>query len=309
MEFFIHVGTNKTGTSAIQAFLHRNPNYLRAQGILYPTAGRDGDPAHHKIAHLSPQSLHDWVAEVEREAEAQELSKIVLSSEAFHTTNPENLLFALSRHSITTIAFVRDHPSYFSSWYRESIKNNYTTRSLYDFVRASSVPYGKWLREWPNTQVFKYDRKELLNHSVVDQFMYAIDPEAPTPPPQWDENASISGNLLFAKQVYNNFITPDQMQPIHQNLMELLKLDPTFTGSMHIPDKTYQLINKKYAYDREVIKATYDIDLTPPASAQNGNLTPDLSRWDQDLRTILAHCQENDYLFGKLLSKVFRTNF
>jgi hypothetical protein len=78
---------------------------------------------------------------------------------------------------------------------------------------------------------------------------------------------------------------------------------------MYIPDKTYQLINKKYAYDREVIKATYDIDLTPPASAQNGNLTPDLSRWDQDLRTILAHCQENDYLFGKLLSKVFRTNF
>lgn len=309
MQFFVHVGTNKTGTSAIQAFLHRNPDYLRAQGILYPTAGRDGDPAHHKIPYLPPQPLHHWVAEVEREAEAQGLSKIVISSEMFHTINPKNLLFALSRYPITTIAFVRDHPSYFSSWYRESVKNNYTAGPLHDFVKSVSAPYGKWLREWPNTRVFKYDRKELLNHSVVDQFMYAIDPQAPAPPPQWDENASISGNLLFAKQIYNNFITPEQIKPIHQNLMHLLQLDPTFTGSMHIPDKTFQLINEEYAYDREILKTVYDIDLTPPATAQDGSLTPDLSRWDQDLRMILAHCQENDYLFGKLLSKVFRTNF
>lgn len=309
MEFFVHVGTNKTGTSAIQAFLHRNPDYLRAQGILYPTAGRDGDPAHHKIPYLPPQPLHHWVAEVEREAEAQGLSKIVISSEMFHTVNPKNLLFALSRYSITTIAFIRDHPSYLSSWYRESVKNNYTAGSFHDFVKCVSAPYGKWLREWPNTRVFKYDRKELLNQSVVNQFMYAIDPEAPTPPPQWDENASISGNLLFAKQIYNNFITPEQMEPIHQNLMHLLQLDPTFTGSMYIPDKTFQLINEEYAYDREVLKSFYGIDLTPPASAQDGSLTPDLSRWPEDLRMILAHCQENDYLFGKLLSEVFRTNF
>jgi len=45
---FIHIGTHKTGTSAIQNFLFRNREALREKGFFYPLPGNK--PGHHPIA-------------------------------------------------------------------------------------------------------------------------------------------------------------------------------------------------------------------------------------------------------------------
>lgn len=50
---YIHIGTHKTGTTSIQAFLALNRERLSAKGVVLPTAGSDGDPGvatHHKLA-------------------------------------------------------------------------------------------------------------------------------------------------------------------------------------------------------------------------------------------------------------------
>jgi hypothetical protein len=48
---FIHVGTHKTGTTAIQHMLSRSSSILAGKGYLYPRAGRlKDDPGHHNIA-------------------------------------------------------------------------------------------------------------------------------------------------------------------------------------------------------------------------------------------------------------------
>jgi hypothetical protein len=48
---FVHVGTHKTGTTAIQRLLSRSSSILADKGYLYPRAGRlEAHPGHHNIA-------------------------------------------------------------------------------------------------------------------------------------------------------------------------------------------------------------------------------------------------------------------
>jgi hypothetical protein len=48
-KLFIHIGTNKTGTSAIQHFLNNERKALTGHGLFYPSAGCAGD-AHYEIS-------------------------------------------------------------------------------------------------------------------------------------------------------------------------------------------------------------------------------------------------------------------
>src|SRR5690554_1034846 len=48
---YLHVGMDKTGTSAIQAFLHLNEKRLfESEGILRPSTALWGDYSHHPLA-------------------------------------------------------------------------------------------------------------------------------------------------------------------------------------------------------------------------------------------------------------------
>ena len=49
--FYLHIGTTKTGTTAIQEFLSSNRRRLKKRGILYPELGIS-NRAHHLLSHL-----------------------------------------------------------------------------------------------------------------------------------------------------------------------------------------------------------------------------------------------------------------
>jgi hypothetical protein len=50
-ELILHAGAHKTGTTAIQAFAHRNRDALLQRSILYPKFAGKGDRGHHVFAH------------------------------------------------------------------------------------------------------------------------------------------------------------------------------------------------------------------------------------------------------------------
>lgn len=306
MDVVFHIGINKTGTSAIQGFLHRNPEFLRHHGWVYPLTGRDGKAHHGPLAYTPVSLLPQAVSDIEKEAQDH---RVIISSEYFHAIDPALFLEAFAPHNLRTVVFLRDHVSYLSSWYREAIKSDDKTYSFWDFITLLYRPYSEWLYTWPNLTVINYDRKSLVNNSAVDHFTQTLNFQTPPPPNLEDENASISGNLLFAKQVINNLITNEQMHMLRPEMQYLSHIDPTFSGSMYIPDREFEYITQRYEADKIQVLDTYGIDLTPPASTQDGSLSPDLSRFPQDLRRIVSFSQENDYLFGKLVSQVFRTNF
>lgn len=61
----IHIGTEKTGTTSIQHFLHRNAGLLEAKGIWYPTDTSRGycqGTAHFPLAGSLVDQFHDFVS-------------------------------------------------------------------------------------------------------------------------------------------------------------------------------------------------------------------------------------------------------
>nr|QOL00440.1 hypothetical protein [uncultured organism] len=87
---FVHIGTHKTGTTALQRFFARNDGVLRRDGSLYPLAGRyRADlPGHHNIAfELAGDERYDpalgTLADLCRELEAAPDERVYISSEGF----------------------------------------------------------------------------------------------------------------------------------------------------------------------------------------------------------------------------------
>ncbi len=303
MRIIFHIGTNKTGTSAIQAFLHRNPEFLRHNGIIYPLTGRtNGEPNHHAIAIAPVESLASIVSDIEQEAENNGVDTVILSSEMFHTVSPVDILDAFSNHEISTISFVRDHVSYLSSWYREEIKSYARVWSFPEFIEELDAPYSAWAEAWPNHTMYQYNRTKLLNGSVVDHFIRSVSPYATFLEHSYDENPSISGNLLFVKQVVNNIIPHESIPQIHFEMFHLATLDPTFSGSMYISEELCEVINTKYADDRVWINHTYGVDLAAVSNVHTGSRSPDIDRLEEDIAKIISFSEENSFLFSTFMT-------
>ena len=84
-KLFIHIGSQKTGSTSIQTFLRNNPEKLAAQGINYVTAGR-GPSAHNRVATklgTKPKVADTMLKNIVSEISAKPDMTHILSSELF----------------------------------------------------------------------------------------------------------------------------------------------------------------------------------------------------------------------------------
>lgn len=91
MIVYLHAGTHKTGTTALQAFLYANRDLLNERGLYLPTAGLVGTPpmmAHHNVPYELGGHLVDpnagGTAELFAELAACGADKAIVSSENFY---------------------------------------------------------------------------------------------------------------------------------------------------------------------------------------------------------------------------------
>jgi len=86
LQYYIHIGIHKTGSTAIQHFLHHNHDALLNHGILYPKVGLHGT-GHHEIAWAAMRRdtafCNGFMREFARQALHCYAYRIVLSSEEF----------------------------------------------------------------------------------------------------------------------------------------------------------------------------------------------------------------------------------
>ena len=140
MIVYLHAGTHKTGTTAIQAFLYRQREMLVERGLYLPRAGMTGSPperGHHNIAFelggytVDPDAggLADLVAELRAAAP----ERACVTAEDFSTlaSTPEKL--ELFRAAIETIGahvrpilFLRPQATLLESLYAEFVKHGLT---------------------------------------------------------------------------------------------------------------------------------------------------------------------------------------
>jgi hypothetical protein len=135
----VHVGTHKTGSTALQVFLAMNRQLLLDAGVCYPRSGRVGlgenltTPGHHQIAmdmlaDRGSSSLENLVLEIR----SSDVPTVVLSSEEFAilAAVPDwmaRLKDALlgAGYAPVAIVYLRAQPFYAESVFAEMAKNGY----------------------------------------------------------------------------------------------------------------------------------------------------------------------------------------
>lgn len=307
MHIVLHIGSNKTGSSAIQTFLYQNTDALSQASICYPIAGQE-NASHYPLAR--PNEFARLFPEIEREADGYKT--VILSSEEFHTIDPRPLASALSRHTVTVIAYVREHLSYLSSWYRESVKSTSMSASFEHFAYFTQPQYHHWLLPWQEAfpqdfRVFIYDRSILPNHSVLDHFLSEIEFSGLSHP-EIEANSSISGNLLFAKRLANLFLSPQAAQKYTYELQNLSQFDPAFTAPLYIEPATANKVHHLAKLDREILRSRFGINFSNLVPPSRGALAPDVVRWDADRGLIIEKSEDLGLNFGHTLQNLATKN-
>jgi hypothetical protein len=133
---FLHIGTGKTGTTALQNFFSQNRNILKNLGLLYPTNGCIG-LAHYNLSRVlgfGPKiGQRDEVSDSERLTLQAELTAeirasktaraVLLSSEYF--SNPKQLELTrnfFANYPLKVLIYLRRHDSWWESAYNQAVK-------------------------------------------------------------------------------------------------------------------------------------------------------------------------------------------
>jgi len=317
MKFYLHIGTNKTGTSSIQRSLSDSTELLAENGICYPDTGRDDEyrVAHHPFAELGrnfPRQMAEQVASMVEEAESRGLDSIILSSEAFHTVHAHIVGQALKGHDVEVFAFLRPHAEYYSSWYREAVKSKNAKAPLDAFISNVYQPYFYWLDRWSNVfglshvHPIEYDRSKLLLHSSTYQLLHEIglsENVIKKFPQHTYENPSISGNLLYTKRLINRHISLTTAHSLIPEVLLLSELDFTFRGPLHIPQGTAEKIYNLYESDCLRLQDSYGIDLLREPHEVPGHKSPDPETLPHHKNVLLSFAKENDFEVAKIIEK------
>lgn len=204
---WLHIGMPKTGTTALQGFVRSNGKMLTCAGLRYMETGRrrlDGGGrltiSQNMIAFRMNQTSHSM--DVYREAMGQEFREhedktCVVSSEMFYSANLARLaeVFAdIPSEKMRVVFYCRRYSDFFEADFKQRAKNGRLPAGSSDFVRARlaeieanpdrhtfSGAVARIRDAFPGVTVVPllYDRSEMVNGNVVDDFLSRIGIELP----------------------------------------------------------------------------------------------------------------------------------
>lgn len=134
---FLHIGTPKTGTSAVQKFFHLKYTELKKHGLLYPkTASNKDGLVHHRLSQalgfrhgnkgnidIYGQELTNIFRELEQEINDSSVHSVLFSSENFcipSDIKPVKEFF--SDYNVRIIVYFRRHDLWWQSSYSQAVR-------------------------------------------------------------------------------------------------------------------------------------------------------------------------------------------
>ena len=131
---YLHIGTHKTGTTALQFFLWNNRIRLMELGFLYPEIGLGGGYAHGVLANIiKPNNrddrLTEYKKEFNREIGSSHVPNILLSSEVFleglNVADSVRQFIDQDAFDVSIIVYLRNQVDWLQSVYNEVIRDPY----------------------------------------------------------------------------------------------------------------------------------------------------------------------------------------
>lgn len=255
---YIHIGTGKTGTSAIQMFLNSNDQQLENKHeLLYLKTGRENSK-HRSLdfnARRKQTNYESIVIELLNAAKTEILSSssrnFLVSDEDFPglTSSEINILQELFSPEIELklVVYLRRQDEYLESWFAQIVKTGaYTTDiiKLYDRLASTNLlSYTKMLTPWQltlgqdNIVVRPYENCQFRNLSLFDDFIdiFKIRDQSLTIPPKAVNTSLTRDKILLLRKLSRNGLE----SVIDQTFISHLKTIET-NG-----DSKYMLSNEK----------------------------------------------------------------
>lgn len=177
---FIHIGTHKTGTSAIQDFLRLNRKPLSRHGVLYPQksrrdyyASKDGE------VFVPPEKFKNYRRLI-RLARRRD-RHIIVSSETFSLIRDVRpIRQALGDIRPTIICYLRRQDNFIQSFYNQAVKNEAEYRSIAAYEPPTTLDYDALLDRWAvvfgreNVKVRPYEKDAFKNGDLVTDFLSLV---------------------------------------------------------------------------------------------------------------------------------------
>lgn len=213
----MHIGDGKCGSSAIQAALFDARAELKTLGIAYDAHHRTSGNYNFGTLLGKPTRGNDehqrrWAGQVvtRLRALAEDVEYVIVSSEAFLTMEPEEVVQILRMisddiESIHAVAYVRNPLSMYLSLAQQSVKASYRFRRPDTYRR----PINDYVTKWRNSPMMDsvtvrlFDRHALMGNNAVADFeaivrrltgMNAVQLE------HIDENTSLSAEQMVVMQ-------------------------------------------------------------------------------------------------------------
>lgn len=235
MKVILHIGTEKTGTSSIQHFLHLNRRRLPKYGFhVLRSAGdydqcalavytRSNDEADDYLAAQGIKSIKDreeFRAGLERALDKELTSlpssthSVIISSEHFHSTlqtdqSMDRLQKLLSKYfqEVKVICYLREQGAVATSLYSTALKGG-LCRTQEAYIQRQCRPqnyyfnYWQLLSRWEKAfgedalNVAIYDKAEFLNGELIEDFTGRVD-------------STLLGQLESYKLLQNQSLSPE----------------------------------------------------------------------------------------------------
>jgi len=231
MTLIVHIGTHKTGTTAIQQFAAAHRDELRAQGLWYPSYADIGVPehyGHHHFAHAVAGEEHGRVApeDAPRFMESVRAGQapgetVLLSAEPIyrHTLGEtgdywsrrrayiRKLKETIGTDDVTILAVVRRQDAFARSLYQENVKVNKYTADFRSFLAKSAGQFDYYRQllafadEFQRVSVLVFE--DLKQTGLVETFFRRLGVEPPAPVEAGGANPSLPVELVEYKRFLN----------------------------------------------------------------------------------------------------------
>lgn len=242
-KFYLHIGMNKTGSSAIQSYFHYNRKHLAELGVLWPQVGLGspiaGNGYHYALSEAlgfgpKPQSKIDGAhiesldTQLKTEVAQEAPRTVILSSEFFilnRDVSPVKEFF--NGLDLKIIVHLRRHDKWWPSLYAQAIKSTplppwkRTFSSYYEFQnkrKAQHLGFGPLLQAWSecfgkeNIVVCPYEDQQ--NKPDLIRHMLGIVGEA-----------SVADHIAPSLERVNKSLSPRALSLV--DLVQRAKIDPT----------------------------------------------------------------------------------
>ncbi len=178
-EIWLHIGTAKSGTTALQHYYNENAAALSTAGLKYITA--PGHSSANKLAIAINKKREAELAKISEHITQQIRNgperTALISSEMFFGMAPEKILNALPvlrEYPLNILVYLRRQDRYIESKYLQKMKNGRFKGTIWDYIakfQGSGSDYRAELHPWINEECSVFPRiceaDQLVGRSVV----------------------------------------------------------------------------------------------------------------------------------------------